>query len=502
MSDFLQNFRVAITPLTPIHIGCGMDFEPTNYVIQNNILYNFAPENAELKEGQKQDLQQLMEKDGLQLIQEIQKFFRNHAVTFRIAAKNIVSVTKDVEQTCNSDQWIGIQRTIFNPHTGIPYLPGSSVKGAIRTAILDKLYKQSKRNNQTLPENNARKLERTLLGITQRDFAQSAFRLVKISDMQAIDRQKRCIIMTPYTGKSRKKSNDIPREIIVPAQYHCFIGEIQIGTLNGIHDTDKVPPLTRRIDIQSIARDCNRFYAPQLKRELDILENRRLTSDAWLKDIRRLFSPTGEISRQMDNGTAFLIRLGMLGGENSKKIANKSEQNAVWLGKIDFNQKNRQPFGWALVEIQPEKDCESLKTWCARESSRYPDLESERKNILKEREAIQLKKQRNAAEEQKREEQRRQEIEKRQEEEARRAAMSEYDRTIDDIMTLLDKIKPGGAGSPEAAQCRQILEDAATNWQNAADKNRLAQHVAPLLKKKDLNSKKFKAAIQQLRGES
>ena len=69
-------------------------------------------------------------------------------------------------------------------------------------------------------------------------------------------------------------------------------------------------------------------------------------------------------------------------------------------------------------------------------------------------------------------------------------------------MTLLDKIKPGGAGSPEAARCRQILENAATNWQNAADKNRLAQHVAPLLKKKDLNSKKFKAAIQQLRGES
>ena len=123
-------------------------------------------------------------------------------------------------------------------------------------------------------------------------------------------------------------------------------------------------------------------------------------------------------------------------------------------------------------------------------------------NILKQREAILLKKQREAAEKQKQEEQRRQVIEKKREEEDKRAAMSEYDRTIDDIMTLLDKIKPGGAGSPEAARCRQILEDAATNWQNAADKNRLAQHVAPLLKKKDLNSKKFKAAIQQLRGES
>ena len=50
MNNFLQTFRVAVTPLTPIHIGCGTDFEPTNYVIRDNdILYNFDPENAELK---------------------------------------------------------------------------------------------------------------------------------------------------------------------------------------------------------------------------------------------------------------------------------------------------------------------------------------------------------------------------------------------------------------------------------------------------------------------
>lgn len=531
MNDFLQTFRVAITPLTPIHIGCGMDFEPTNYVIQNNILYNFDPENAELNGVQKRNLQQLGESGNLP---SIQKFFRDHAGTFRIAAKNIVSVTKDVEQTCNNDQWICIQRTIFNPHTGIPYLPGSSVKGAIRTAILDSLNDPPVRYDSTTskPERDeSAQLEQKLLDMDGMNYAQSAFRLVKISDMQPSGEPARLVVMTKqYKKNVIDKTTGMPkeggaisvrREIIAPAQYRGFTGEIQIGTLGGIYEKDKTPPHNRRIDIQSIARDCNRFYAHQLKRELDRLENRRLTSDTWLANIRKLFSPIGEISRQMNNGTTFLIRLGMLGGAESKTFRGEGiaqikinqgkgrppryqdTTTTIWLGDIDSRQKNRQPFGWALVEIQPEKDCESLKTWCARESSRYPDLENERQNIQKEREAILLKKQRDEAEKQKQDEQRRQETEKKREEEARRAAMSEYDRTILDFTAILNKVnEKGGSGSPEATQCREILEHAATHWQNATDKNRLAQHVAPLLKKKNLNSKKFKEVLQKLRGES
>ena len=548
MSDFLQTFRVAITPLTPIHIGCGMDFEPTNYVIRDNeILYNFNPENAELNGVQKRNLQQLGEKGDLL---SIQKFFRDHADTFAVAAKSIIPVTHDIAQEYRNK--IGtpvkteveknnriinnlyIQRTISHPHTNDPYLPGSSVKGAVRTAILDSLNDPPAHYESTTskPERNkSARLEQKLLDMDGMNYAQSAFRLVKISDMQPSGEPARLVVMTKQYKKKTviDKTTGMPkeggaisvrREIIAPAQYRCFTGEIQIGTLDGIYEKNKTPPHNRRIGIQSIARDCNRFYCPQLKRELDILENRRLTSDTWLATIRKLFSPTGEISRRMNNGTAFLIRLGMLGGAESKTFRGegiaqikinqgkgrppqyKDTTTTIWLGDIDSRQRNRQPFGWALVEIQPEKDCEHLKTWCEQENNTYPNLENERQNILKERETIRLRKQREAAEEQKREKQRLQEIEKKREEEAKRATLSEYDRTIDDIMTLLDKIKPGGAGSPEAARCRQILENAATNWQNAADKNRLAQHVAPLLKKKDLNSKKFKAAIQQLRGES
>ncbi len=48
MNTFLKTYRLALTPLSPIHIGCGEDFEPTNYLIDDDgksgpVLYGFDP---------------------------------------------------------------------------------------------------------------------------------------------------------------------------------------------------------------------------------------------------------------------------------------------------------------------------------------------------------------------------------------------------------------------------------------------------------------------------
>ncbi|HNQ03686.1 MAG TPA: hypothetical protein PKH69_03660 [Thiobacillaceae bacterium] len=35
------SYRLLITPLSPIHIGIGESYEPTNYVIDNGVLHEF-----------------------------------------------------------------------------------------------------------------------------------------------------------------------------------------------------------------------------------------------------------------------------------------------------------------------------------------------------------------------------------------------------------------------------------------------------------------------------
>ena len=48
MKRFLTTTRLVLTPLSPIHIGMGEDFEPTGYVIDatEKILYAFDPSSA------------------------------------------------------------------------------------------------------------------------------------------------------------------------------------------------------------------------------------------------------------------------------------------------------------------------------------------------------------------------------------------------------------------------------------------------------------------------
>jgi len=51
VKHFTEIVPLVLTPLTPIHIGCGEDFEPTNYVIDGGILHHFEPTSLPLDEA-------------------------------------------------------------------------------------------------------------------------------------------------------------------------------------------------------------------------------------------------------------------------------------------------------------------------------------------------------------------------------------------------------------------------------------------------------------------
>lgn len=39
--SFLDSYDLTISTLSPVHVGCGEDYEPTNYVMQDDCLYHF-----------------------------------------------------------------------------------------------------------------------------------------------------------------------------------------------------------------------------------------------------------------------------------------------------------------------------------------------------------------------------------------------------------------------------------------------------------------------------
>ena len=75
MNRFFHTTRLALTPLTPIHIGCGEDFEPTNYVIDDGVLFHFDPARVPLADSDRNALISAVGKRGDEAIRELQRFF-------------------------------------------------------------------------------------------------------------------------------------------------------------------------------------------------------------------------------------------------------------------------------------------------------------------------------------------------------------------------------------------------------------------------------------------
>ena len=188
MKKFMQTHQVYLTPLSPVHIGCGEDFEPTNYVIEGETLFNFEPSHLMLNDRERTDL--LNAVNRLDLL-AIQRFFLNNkdkaiansgyfvdvseglAQDYKNRVGKVSQRENDGNKVINN---LSIERTTFLPLQNLPYIPGSGFKGALATALLDQAHQA--KNNPKVNVKDHGKLLKEYIG----DFTESKLRNVKFSD--------------------------------------------------------------------------------------------------------------------------------------------------------------------------------------------------------------------------------------------------------------------------------------------------------------------------------
>ena len=161
--NFFQQQKLTISTLTPVHIGTGEDYEPGNYIIDKGYLYAFDPSvlAGKLTELQAQQLLSIVEKEPIneQALIHLQQFFKQNSALAKDIASYKVPVSKELEQFYEKRlghvvqhernnrnrrhkkvvNKLEIERSCQNHHNHQYYIPGSSLKGAIRTAIIDQL---------------------------------------------------------------------------------------------------------------------------------------------------------------------------------------------------------------------------------------------------------------------------------------------------------------------------------------------------------------------------
>jgi len=468
--NMLNVYQLLITPLSPVHVGCGESYEPTNYVIEGGILYEFdtAAVTGTLDGADRKGLLELASRrPTTEMIQAVQKFFYErrwkllaHALQHVPVLPGVTALyARRVGQTASREadgrkviNKLEIDRTAYNPVSRQPVLFGSSLKGAIRTALLDQV-------NAGRPAQESKGLHEfqgRLFRYYNRDnrhmhLERDPMRLVHVADAVwngerglyathirlAVNRKKSPV--KDEQGRLRKsqaEAKDLYQilECLPAWHYRAFAGQLRVQSMTGLPKRldGMVPAADLRFDVARIAQACNAFYRHLLEEETRQLRERGVLDPCWDKTLQTLLQKAEE---KFTRGEAFLLRVGRHSGAESvtlngvrriRIIKGKDETpdylptaKTWWLAAEEKDQMhNLLPFGWLLVEVYPMQA--DVPEWNALKDVCTPSLEQARRLA----EALQRKLAESAATHRKAEESRRMaeaERQRREEEERRKA---------------------------------------------------------------------------------
>lgn len=410
---FLETIDLRLTPLAPVHIGCGVDFEPTNYVVDEGVLFHFDPSRVKLDALDRDRLIKAADA-GPDALPRIQAFFHERRDRFAAAATIAVPLAAGVAaqhaarigQIAQREQGgrqvnnqLQIERTAHHPHTGAPLIPGSSLKGAIRTAWLDHLNRgRGREQGERSPQ-----LEKRLLGGS---FETDPFRAVMIADAMGAGLASKVFFSTNHrkrqaretTAPLSKRENLVARrECILGGQFAALSSEVRLASLPGSHPPDKLPKSLLRW--QDLAIACNRYYEPRLHKELALLDDRRFCDPAWISQMNELLQALGPALKA---GDCFLLRVGRHSGAENVTLDGVREiritqakgswrigdaATTLWLAAEHENATRGAllPFGWVLVERADTRALDALREWCLQQPR--PDMAAIQARLDQAREA-------------------------------------------------------------------------------------------------------------------
>lgn len=399
MNRFTEIVPLVLTPLTPIHIGCGEDFEPTNYVIEGGMLYPFEPTDLSLSQEDRERLIRCVS-DKRSAIQAVQRFFHQRLAACRKASRFEVPVVSGVSELYEARvgraaqresggrvviNRLEIERTAHHPYSGKPYLPGSSLKGSVRTGWLNGLDKgppiPRDRHKGADQKERSADVERDLLGGS---FSSDPFRLIEFADAAGGDLKSRVVFAVDRRKRPRPRGEEKDlsaiREAIAGGQFRAAHGEIRFKTRPTAVEEGNVPRADKCIgDFATLARACNRFYQGRLEADLQVLAH--LGERQWTDMFRSLIAA---LKPALDDGCAMLLRVGRHSGaesvtlerhrwirimEGSGKAHWASEATTIWLAADRRDARTGlRPFGWLLLERADDLLAEdTLSRWCDQE---------------------------------------------------------------------------------------------------------------------------------------
>ncbi len=351
-----ETYKIKAEILTPVHIGDGAELEPLEYVIKDNKFYKVNLEEwlSTLSEEKANEFKRLTGREYAQksVLTALRRFVRDNIdiTKFTEWSSDVnEAVKKRYEERFDAPE-NQLPMSPFIRTANKPFLPGSSIKGAIRTAYLNFL----KRGTAISERERADLVEGELLkainpgkeGKSPR-FAidKDPFRVIKVKDI-FLPENSTFFAEVINHNKKDNRINQTSIQILSEVTYASLIGkpvtiELEISLDRKIisHQDSGIDRIPKDI---TILKACDDFYKDALKEEREKFLENAIGGEG----INRAYQ---EILDNVKDGCLF--RLGWGSGLISMTISQdlRTEKN---YGKSKHLINNKYPMGF--IKLLPK----------------------------------------------------------------------------------------------------------------------------------------------------
>lgn len=513
MKDWQTN--LTLTHISPIHIGAGQDLDPTEYVIHDGILHRFTHLQMfqALPTHTLEALGELAQKaqtpqDQLTLrglIYQNRETLAHHAPFQFLASQLLVqtyqnTINKQAHSGNKSQNKLELLRHSHNPTDQKAYIPGSTLKGAIRTAITNPLAQQA--GTRPDPRAKSSDIEKQILNYKNVD--DDPFKRLKISDAQSphtIQKFQKC---HNYHNRMDKQSG---KNMPVTLETTQIGSQFQFQMQFKPYDSEKPNHNPFYIEPQQILNELNRFYLPKLTKQLNQAQTDKRINQAWSKQTQALLQKLAPLIQQQKIG---FIRLGHYAGGQSKswdnlrqienrKIKDKKdpkkymqEANTFWLTEDQY------PLGWAIISMTdptPQPLSEFIEQLAQSDLQQLAKIQTQKQQYAQQKQQQQAERQRQEQAAKLRQQQEQQKQEKLN-------SLSDTQRQIYQLQTAFEQEKAHKLQNPAGELRQQInhLIDQAHNqaWSNQ-DKQALKTLCLEIFNYWNINPKKNAKVKEKLK---
>lgn len=356
----MQCYKLNIQILSPVHIGSDIELSPFDYVIINKKLHYFKFEKliSKLSQAQLQCYYQYIDCSDVISLRNfvIANFDESRDSIYSIPVTDKID-NKYQSTISNLDNQLLVSPFIHYPLTYQRFLPGSSIKGAIRTAIVD-MFAHEKIKPVEPYRKKTKEFEPKALSYIfyenekyKTKIQKDPFRGIKITDV--VIPQGNTLIGEVINARKLKNKNGIDKISIQ------MIKEVVSGYLNEnnlslnldlrMEDNQVLrsyfKDYAKFFNVNTIINSCKSFYNIELDREMEFYKDTEIVSTLdKLKNIKL-------------NNNEFLLRLGRFSGVYAVTV-NDFRNPKTKSGKFGTSRnlfEGKYPMGWLKCSLSEIK---------------------------------------------------------------------------------------------------------------------------------------------------